>query len=326
MTWLLTGGAGYIGPHIIRSFVGSGRRVVVLDNLSNGFEENVPEGVPFVRADLSDAEAVRAVIHDHQVTGVVHLAALKAAGESVQHPLHYYRQNIVGMLVLLEEVVAAGVRNVVFSSSAATYGETRVEFLNEETLTVPSNPYGETKLIGEWMLHDIHRSAHVDFVALRYFNVAGAGAPTMGDRGVNNLIPMVFRALSKGDAPQVFGADYDTRDGSCIRDYIHVADLAEAHLAAAERLERLAPNERLGATYNVARGSGSTVFEVMEAVRRVSGIDFEPNVVARRPGDPARVVADPANIERDLGWRAQHDLDDMVRSAWEAWTSRNHSH
>lgn len=324
MTWLLTGGAGYIGPHIISSFRASGREVVVVDNLSNGFEDNVPDGVPFIRAELSDAETLRHVLHDHHVTGVVHLAALKAAGESVDQPLTYYRQNLVSMLVLLEEVVAAGVRHLVFSSSAATYGETRVELLNEETPTVPSNPYGETKLIGEWMLRDVHRSAPLDFIALRYFNVAGAGAPTMGDRGVNNLIPMVFRALSQGRAPQVFGADYDTRDGSCIRDYIHVADLADAHLAAATRLEALGPNERLASTYNVGRGNGATVFEVMDAVRRISGIEFEPDVVPRRPGDPARVVADPSTIQRELGWSATRDLDDMVRSAWESWTSRQH--
>lgn len=319
MTWLLTGGAGYIGPHIIRSFLAAGRDVVVLDNLSNGCADNVPAGVPLIRADLSDAGAVRSALVDHHVTGVVHLAALKAAGESVEQPLNYYRQNVMGMLVLLEEIVAAGVRNVVFSSSAATYGDTRVEFLSEETPTVPSNPYGETKLVGEWMLRDLHRAAPVDYIALRYFNVAGAGSPALGDRGVNNLIPMVFRALTIGVPPSVFGADYDTPDGSCIRDYIHVADLAAAHLAAADRLEHLGPHERLSAVYNVARGQGATVFEVMDAVRSVTGIEFEPDVVARRAGDPARVVADPSNIERDLGWRATHDLREMVATAWEGW-------
>ena len=270
MTWLLTGGAGYIGPHIVRSFLGAGKQVVVFDNLSNGFADNVAVGVTLIEADLADADAVRSTISDFHVSGVVHLAALKAAGESVEQPLLYYRQNVMGMLILLEQVVEAKVRHVVFSSSAATYGETRVEFLNEETPTMPSNPYGETKLIGEWMLRDVQRCAPVDFVALRYFNVAGAGDPALGDRGVNNLIPMVFCALSNGESPQVFGADYDTEDGSCIRDYIHVADLADAHLAAATRLERLQPNERLAATYNVGRGQGATVFQVMEAVREVS--------------------------------------------------------
>jgi len=323
MTWLLTGGAGYIGPHIVRSFLGAGKQVVVLDNLSNGFADNVADGVTLIEADLADADAVRSTISDFHVSGVVHLAALKAAGESVEQPLLYYRQNVMGMLVLLEQVVEAKVRHVVFSSSAATYGETRVEFLNEETPTMPSNPYGETKLIGEWMLRDVQRCAPVDFVALRYFNVAGAGDPALGDRGVNNLIPMVFRALSNGESPLVFGADYDTEDGSCIRDYIHVADLADAHLAAAARLERLQPNERLAATYNVGRGQGATVFQVMEAVREVSGIDFEPAVVARRLGDPARVVADPSTIERELGWTAHRDLHDMVTTAWASWLKRH---
>ncbi len=323
MTWLLTGGAGYIGPHIVRSFLGAGKQVVVLDNLSNGFADNVADGVTLIEADLADADAVRSTINDHHVSGVVHLAALKAAGESVEQPLMYYRQNVMGMLVLLEQVVDAKVRNLVFSSSAATYGETRVEFLNEETPTVPSNPYGETKLIGEWMLRDVQRATFVDFVALRYFNVAGAGDPALGDRGVNNLIPMVFRALTNGESPQVFGADYDTEDGSCVRDYIHVADLADAHLAAAARLERLKPGERLAATYNVGRGQGATVFQVMEAVREVSGIEFESAVVARRPGDPARVVADPSNIERELGWTAHRDLHDMVTTAWDSWLVRH---
>jgi UDP-glucose 4-epimerase len=318
-TWLLTGGAGYIGPHIARSFLGSGRSVAVIDDLSNGFEENVPGGVDFVRADLREGDVVERTLRDHRIDGVVHLAALKAVGESVEHPLHYYRQNLDGMLTLLERMDAVGVRRLVFSSSASVYGDVAVETVTEETHRQPTSPYGETKLIGEWMMRAQHVAGRLDAISLRYFNVAGAGSPELGDRGVNNLIPMVFRALESGEAPRVFGGDWPTRDGSAMRDYIHVVDLAEAHLAAAARLEALPPGESMLRTYNVGTGNGSTVLEVIDAVRRATGIVFEAEVVGRRPGDPARVVADPGAARRELGWIPRHDLDDMVASAWASW-------
>jgi UDP-glucose 4-epimerase len=318
-SWLLTGGAGYIGPHIARSFLESGRNIVILDDLRNGFAENVPAGVTLVNSTLSNGDVVEATLRDHNVTGVVHLAALKAVGESVELPLHYYRENVDGMLTLLERMQKVGVRKMVFSSSAAVYGEVAVEVVTEETPRMPSSPYGETKLFGEWMMKAMHVAGHLDAVALRYFNVAGSGAPELGDRGVNNLIPLVFRALENGQAPKVFGGDWPTRDGSCIRDYIHVVDLADAHLAAATKLENLAQGEGLLRTYNIGSGDGTTVLEVINAALRVSGIQIEPIVVPRRPGDPARIVADPAAAQRDLGWTAKHTLDDMVTSAWASW-------
>ncbi len=318
-TWLLTGGAGYIGPHIARSFLDSGRDIVVFDDLRNGFAENVPDDVELVNSTLSNGDLVESTLRDHCITGVVHLAALKAVGESVELPLHYYRQNMDGMLTLMERMQKVGVRKMVFSSSAAVYGEVAVETVTEETPRMPTSPYGETKLFGEWMMKAMHIAGHLDAVALRYFNVAGSGAPELGDRGVNNLIPMVFRALENGQAPKVFGGDWPTRDGSCIRDYIHVVDLADAHLAAAEKLETLPVGESLLRTYNIGSGEGTTVLEVIEAALRVSGIPIEPEVVPRRPGDTARIVADPAAAARELGWTAKHSLEDMVTSAWASW-------
>jgi UDP-glucose 4-epimerase len=318
-TWLLTGGAGYIGPHIARAFLDSGRNVVIIDDLRNGFAENVPEGVTLINSPLSNGDLVESTLRDHNVTGVVHLAALKAVGESVELPLHYYRQNMDGMLTLMERMQTVGVRKMVFSSSAAVYGEVAVETVTEETPRMPTSPYGETKLFGEWMMKAMHIAGHLDAVALRYFNVAGSGAPELGDRGVNNLIPMVFRALESGKAPQVFGGDWDTRDGSCVRDYIHVVDLADAHLAAAAKLESLASDEHLLRTYNIGSGDGTTVLEVIDAALRISGIPIEPVVVPRRAGDTPRIVADPAAALRDLGWSAKHNLEDMVSSAWASW-------
>jgi UDP-glucose 4-epimerase len=318
-TWLLTGGAGYIGSHIVRSLRSSGHRVVVLDDLSTGIAHNIPSDVTFAEANILQQDVVADALDTNHVDGVIHLAAKKAAGDSVFDPLHYYEQNVEGMRRLLAAMVDTGVQRLVFSSSAATYGETQVPFLNEETPTVPTNPYGETKLIGEWMAKDLARIGKLQLISLRYFNVAGAGSPELGDTSVANLIPMVFRALSKGERPQVFGADYNTRDGSCIRDYIHVADLADAHVAAVSHLDAQPADAIVSQLYNVGTGMGATVLEVMEQVRTATGIEFEPDVVARRLGDPAQVVADPAAIRRDLGWSAQHDLADMVASAWASW-------
>jgi UDP-glucose 4-epimerase len=317
-TWLLTGGAGYIGNHISRAFLESGRQVVVLDDLSTGIADLVPADVPLVQANCNDVDAVREVLQDHEVAGVVHLAAKKAAGESVDRPLWYYRQNVDGTVALLEAMQDSGVTRMVFSSSCSTIGTPDREEVTEDSPTAPESPYGETKLISEWIIRDVARISDLQYVSLRYFNVAGAGSPELGDTGVFNLIPLIFRALSTGAMPQVFGDDYDTRDGSCIRDYIHVTDLADAHVAAADRLED-GPVQEI---YNVGRGEGVTVKEVMATAREVTGIDFEYEVVGRRPGDPAKIVAVPDKIHRELGWSASHDLHDMVRSAWDAWQDR----
>ncbi len=318
MTWMLTGGAGYIGAHIVRAFETAGLRVVVLDDLSTGIRANVPPDVPFVQASVSDSETVRAALREHRVTGVLHLAAQKAVAESVAKPLLYWDENVGGMRSLLQSCLDEGVDRVLFSSSAAVFGNPPVDFVTEETPVAPMSPYGETKLVGEWMLRDVAAASGRRGAALRYFNVAGAGAPELADRSVNNLVPMTFQALTEGRNPQLFGDDYDTRDGSCIRDYIHVVDLAEAHAAAAARLDE-AP---IGEVFNVGRGEGVTVSEVFATVREVTGIDFTVDVVGRRAGDPAAYFADATKIGKELGWTARLDLTDMVRSAWDAWQQR----
>jgi UDP-glucose 4-epimerase len=315
---MLTGGAGYIGAHIVAAFQRAGVPVVVLDDLSSGIRDNVPADVPFVEASVADRAAVGAALREHGVTGVLHLAAKKAVGESVEKPLFYWEENVGGFRTLLQACVESGVDRVLFSSSAAVYGNPPTDHVTEDTVTAPMSPYGTTKLACEWLLRDLAGAQPLRWAALRYFNVAGAGAPQQGDRSVANLVPMTFEAITAGRHPQLFGDNYDTRDGSCIRDYIHVVDLAEAHVAAAQRLD----SQDTAEVYNVGRGEGVTVKEVFAAVREVTGdpVDFE--VAPRRAGDPAAYFADPAKIQGQLGWRAQHDLTDMVRSAWESWQSR----
>jgi len=313
---MITGGAGYIGAHIARAFRAIDLPVVVLDDLSSGFRENVPPDVPFVQASVQDGDAVRAAIRSQGVTGLLHLAAKKAVVESVARPLFYWDENVGGMVDLLEASIDEGVDRVLFSSSSAVYGIPPVERVTEKTVTVPISPYGETKLVGEWVLRDAAvAQPSLRWAALRYFNVAGTGASELVDRSVTNLIPMTFRALSQGRNPQLFGDNYHTRDGSCIRDYIHVVDLADAHAATAKRLD----DGPLGEIYNVGRGEGVTVTEVFDVIRSVTGIDFTVDVEDRRAGDPPAYFADPTKIGQQLGWAAQCDLEEMVRSAWEGW-------
>ncbi len=315
MTWLVTGGAGYIGAHVVRALAQDGASVVVLDDLSTGDASRVDPAAAFVEGSVLDRGLVRKALREHGVTGVVHIAAKKQVGESMADPLLYYRENVEGIVALLESCQAEGVDKVVFSSSAATYGLPDVELVDEDTPGVPMSPYGETKLIGEWVLRHCERAYGMRGMSLRYFNVAGAAAPELGDTGVFNLIPMVFERLRAGERPRVFGGDYPTPDGTCIRDYVHVADIADAHLAAARALEDGQP----GATYNIGRGEGSSVLDVLRVVGEVTGLDTAPDVVARRPGDPARVVAKVDRIREGLGFTATHDLRSMVESAWAGW-------
>ncbi len=315
MTWLVTGGAGYIGAHVVRALVRDGQSVVALDDLSTGAAERVDAGATFVEGTLLDRAVVDRVLRDHAVTGVVHIAAKKQVGESVADPLLYYRENVSGLVTLLDACRAAGVDRFVFSSSAATYGLPDVDLVDEDTVGVPLSPYGESKLIGEWLLRDCASAYGMRVMSLRYFNVAGAGTPELGDVGVFNLIPLVFQALSRGRRPKVFGADYPTPDGTCVRDYVHVADIADAHLAAARALDEGAQS----ATYNIGRGEGSSVLEVLRVVGDVTGLDVTPDIVDRRPGDPARIVAAVDRIRAGLGFQARHDLPAMVESAWAGW-------
>jgi UDP-glucose 4-epimerase len=320
MTWLITGGAGYIGAHVVRCLRQAGHQVVVLDDLSNGVRESVPPDVPFVLGSVTSGadvdRALAAVPGGGRVTGAVHLAGYKFAGESVDRPLHTFEQNVTGTRVLLERMVQHGVDALVFSSTAACYGTPDVDLVTEDTPTRPESPYGESKLVAEWLIRDVARAHGLRQTCLRYFNVVGTGSPELTDRSAHNLFPIVLKALREGRAPTVFGTDYPTPDGSCVRDYVHVQDLALAHVAAAEALETGRPLEPV---YNLGSGDGLSVLEVMAAVARGTGIDFEPERQQRRPGDPARIVASGALAARDLDWTMRHDVDTMVASAWRAW-------
>ncbi|MER6984916.1 UDP-glucose 4-epimerase GalE [Streptomyces carpinensis] len=320
MTWLITGGAGYIGAHVVRAMTEAGEQAVVYDDLSTGVAARVPDGVPLVVGSTLDGERLARVLAEHDITGVVHLAAKKQVGESVDQPLRYYRENVEGLRVLLEAVTAAEVAAFVFSSSAAVYGMPATAredaLVTEETPCAPMSPYGETKLAGEWLVRATGRATGLSTASLRYFNVAGAASPELADIGVFNLVPMVFEKLTENAPPRIFGDDYPTPDGTCIRDYIHVVDLAEAHVATARAL-RSSPG--LDLTLNIGRGEGVSVRQMIDTISAVTGHHRPPTVTPRRPGDPARVVASADRIATELGWKARHDINDMITSAWQGW-------
>ena len=315
MTWLVTGGAGYIGSHVVRAFGEMGLETVVLDDLSSGHADFVPADVPLIRGSILDTGLVRQVLAEHQVSGVVHVAGFKYAGVSVTRPLHTYQQNVTGTLSVLEAMATEGVDEIVFSSSAAVYGTPHTDLVTESTQPAPESPYGESKLIGEWLLRDQGRAVGLRHTSLRYFNVVGSGSPELSDTSPHNLFPLVLEALTAGRTPRLNGVDYDTPDGTCVRDYIHVADLALAHVAAARILGARGPLEPV---YNLGSGEGVSVREIMTAMAEVTGITFDPEVGPRRPGDPDRIVASGELAERDLDWRMRHSLHDMVASAWQA--------
>jgi len=317
MSVLVTGGAGYIGSHVVRLLHQRSDSVLVVDDLDSGIKERIGTS-QFLNLDVSApgaAETLAEAIRKHEVTSVIHFAAQKQVGVSVQRPEFYYEQNIGGMTNLLSAMRETGVDRLVFSSSAATYGIPNVDSVNEETTAQPINPYGETKLIGEWMTANASRAWGLRAANLRYFNVAGAGWPELADTAVMNLVPIVFAALKAGKAPIVFGDDYPTADGSCIRDYVHVHDLAEAHLSALDYLER---EERKFSTFNVGTGTGSSVFEVLAEIKRVTGINFDIDIQARRAGDPPSLCANVSRIEEELGWKAKRGLAEIIESAWAA--------
>ncbi|MDJ1131082.1 UDP-glucose 4-epimerase GalE [Streptomyces iconiensis] len=316
MTWLITGGAGYIGAHVARAMVTAGEDAVALDDVSSGIPARLPAQVPLVRGSVLDRALLDRTFTEHGVTGVIHLAAKKQVGESVEQPLRYYEENVHGLTVLLEAVVAAGVRRFVFSSSAAVYGMPDVDLVTEDTPAVPMNPYGETKLAGEWLVRATGHAHGLETACLRYFNVAGAAEPALADTGVFNIVPMFFDALTRGEAPRIFGDDYPTPDGTCVRDYIHVQDLAEAHVAAARAMSGTGGD----LTVNVGTGDGVSVREMAGLVAEVTG-RHEPaaQVVPRRAGDPARVVAACERISKELRWAPRFGVRDMVASAWEGW-------
>ena len=312
----MTGGAGFIGSHVCHALVRAGHHVTVLDDFSTGRESFVPATAELVEATLLDPDGIAKAFSVERVDAVIHIAGYKFAGESVQLPLHTYEQNVVGMMNLLQSMRDHGCTRIIFSSSAAVYGDVETEVIPESHPTRPANPYGESKLIGEWLLRDAGVAYGVRHSSLRYFNVVGSSEPGVFDTSPHSLFSLVFRALIEGRTPKIFGNDYPTLDGTCVRDYIPVGALAAAHVVAAERLVSGASLEN---AYNLGTGTGHSVASVMAMMSEVTGQPFEPEIVARRVGDPATVVASGDLAARDLEWNPNTDLRDMVASAWEAF-------
>ena len=309
MTILVTGGAGYIGSHMVHDLVDRGERVVVLDNLSTGFDWAVPAAVPLIVGETGDQRLVAALIAEHGVTAIMHFAASIVVPTSVREPLNYYRNNTVNSRALIETAVKAQVEHFIFSSSAAVYGDARVVPITEDSPTEPMSPYGSSKLMTEIMLRDVGNAHNLRYVILRYFNVAGADPQQrtgQSTQGATHLIKVAIEtALGQRPKMQIFGTDYATPDGTCIRDYIHVSDLARAHFDALHYL-------RAGGasiSCNCGYGHGSSVLEVIDTVRRLSGVDLRADIAPRRPGDPAQIVAACERIRAVLGWQPQ--LDDL---------------
>ncbi len=320
MTILVTGGAGYIGSHIVHELVDLGESVVVLDNLSTGFGDAVPATAQLVVGDIGDGGLIAKFLSEHRVQAILHLAASSVVPDSIANPLDYYRNNTAGSLVLLKAAVQAGVKYFVFSSTAAVYGNPQTPLVGEDTVPQPMSPYGASKLMTERMLQDAASASSLKYVVLRYFNVAGADPKLrtgQSTRAATHLIKVAVQAaLGARDCMEIFGTDYPTPDGTCIRDYIHVSDLVGAHVGALGYLRDGGASTLMNCGY----GHGYSVRDVVNAVKRVSGVDFAVRMQPRRAGDPAAIVADAQAIRRILCWTPAHDdLDTIVRHAlsWE---------
>jgi UDP-glucose 4-epimerase len=322
VTTLVTGGAGYIGSHMVHALVDAGERVVVLDNLTTGFDWSVAPGVPLVVGDTGDQARVAALIAEHRVDAVIHFAASIVVPDSVRDPLGYYRNNTANSRALIETAVRHGVRHFIFSSTAAVYGNPERIPVHEDDRTLPTSPYGSSKLMTEIMLRDAGAAHGLRHVVLRYFNVAGAdprGRAGQSTSGATHLIKVaVEAAIGRRSKVHVFGTDYPTRDGTCIRDYIHVSDLVAAHSNALAYLRAGGTSTTLNCGY----GRGFSVRDVIETVKQVSGVDFNVAFAARRPGDPAQVVAACDRARSTLGWQPQFDDLPTIVSHALAWERR----
>jgi UDP-glucose 4-epimerase len=320
MSVLVTGGAGYIGSHMVFELLDAGEQVLVLDDLSTGFRCAVPENLQLVVGNAGDQALISRLIRDYQVQAIIHFAASLIVPDSVRQPLAYYRNNTMNTCALIEAAVTCGVKQFVFSSTCAVYGTPAKIPVTEDSPTLPVSPYGSSKLMSEMILQDTARAYGLNYVILRYFNVAGAdpkGRAGQSTKAATQLIKVaVETALGRRQHVEIFGNDYPTPDGTCIRDYIHVSDLCRAHLDALHYLR----SGRQSVTLNCGYGRGFSVFDVLETVRRVSGVDFRVKIVARRPGDPVRIVAATELIHQTLGWQPRfNDLPTIVAHAlsWE---------
>ncbi len=323
MAVLVCGGAGYIGSHAVSELLDRNEEVVVVDNLQKGHLPAVLEGAKFYNGDLRDEAFLKSVFQENDIEAVIHFAADSLVGESVEKPLQYYENNVYGTMCLLKVMTECGVKKIVFSSTAATYGEAENIPIVETDPTVPTNPYGETKLAVEKMLKWSEQAYGLKYVVLRYFNVAGAhmeGKLGEDHAPETHLIPIILQvALGDREKIMIFGDDYKTEDGTCVRDYIHVTDLAEAHILAIEKLRK----ENTSATYNLGNGNGFSVKEVIETARKVTGHPIPAEVAPRRAGDPAVLIASSEKAIKELGWQPKYaDLHTIIESAWN-WFQKN---
>ncbi|SHJ97428.1 UDP-glucose 4-epimerase GalE [Paramaledivibacter caminithermalis] len=317
MMILVCGGAGYIGSHTVFELIDRGEKVLVIDNLQTGHKGAIHSKAKFYNGDIRDKEFLDKVFDENEIEAVIHFAANSLVGESMIHPLKYYDNNVYGTQVLLEAMTKHGVKKIVFSSTAAVYGEPENIPIVEKDKTNPTNPYGETKLAIEKMFKWADNAYGIKYVSLRYFNVAGAhidGKIGEDHNPETHLIPLILQVpLKKRDYISIFGDDYDTHDGTCIRDYIHVTDLADAHILALEKLRK--DNE--SSIYNLGNGEGFSVKEMIEAARRVTGHPIPSKTDVRRPGDPAKLIASSTKARKDLGWEPKFtNVEDIIKSAW----------
>ena len=322
MAILVVGGAGYIGSHMTAALVESGADAIVLDNLVKGHKEAVWPGAKFYEGNMQDTALLDKIFTENNVTCVVHFAAYTVVPESMADPAMYYSNNTIATFTLLQSMRKHGVKNIVFSSTASVYGMTEALPVVEETPTLPINPYGESKLATERMLKWFDQAYGIKYVVFRYFNVAGAhesGLIGENHDPETHLIPMVIKtAQGKLGELDLYGTDYQTPDGTCVRDYVHVMDLVDAHLLAVKRLESGKESD----VYNLGSGSGFSNKEIVDAVKKITGIDFVINMKERRPGDPPRLVASSEKARRELGWKpARTDLENIIRTAWQ-WHAR----
>lgn len=311
MKVLVTGGAGYIGAHVSELLQENGFSVRIFDDFSNGLDKRVKNFKDIFNGDITDREAVLKSMEG--MDAVIHLAAKKAVGESVSNPLKYYTNNVGGTMNVLAAMSLKKVNKLVFSSSAAVYSPSEKDAIEESDPTDPLSPYGATKLLSEQLISKVGQAEGFSTISLRYFNVVGSKKVEFGDNSRDNLVPKVFAAFKEGKSPEIYGADYPTKDGTCIRDYIHVQDLAEAHLVALKQLDTKADG-----VYNVGSGTGYSVKEIFDQLEESMAVKLNPTTSARRPGDSPKLIASIKKIEKDLGWRPKATLKEMIDSAWAA--------